>query len=363
MYNFFTNNKSTISYPIRKFSKFKYIEDKYKYELNKIKDYYSFTRERAVPNGHPISKLVDLLSPSINLELNDYYKEVAVNAKYIARQLEFTSNINKGKPFNNIFYKSNSQELLITTEEYFDLEEYEFMWRDSVSIRCIYNELTDLDFSVPFGDKELSRASLSVYEIDIVKVLMQYRYWCKERIALAASTNSNVFVAMIVLPNMIKSITNISLFNRLLKKSVGVSIKSFDINHPFNVLDYSKGVDKIYKSVNKHIKGKNMALEQVILHIPLLDANPMDVLHITHKYYTKQSEWVLWLARTSYIARLLEFMGDTGMRANLDLINRLPTLIKQLEQGSTNFDSGLDKIHVESFEQNIKIIKKKVGNR
>lgn len=362
MFSFFTRGRYTYEYSITKFSKFLYLERRYSEQLSKVKEYYIY-RERAVNNNHILNRIITNLSASLNLPDYEYLKIVGTNARFLSKQFHITSNISRGDVIESIFYGKNSKEVLLYTENEIYLEDMSKNWREYQPVRCIYHTDTDLDFYIPEGKKDYITDHISVYEIDIIMLLMQYRYWAKERIAYGNSDNPNVFIPTIVLPNMIKQILNISLFNRYISIAKGEDIPDFRIKHPFQVLDYSKGFDSIYKDSVKYTKNKNIPLEQLLLQVPLINSNAIDVLNIKHKYYTSQSLWVLWVTRIELIANIITIMGEKGKKRNTDLFNVLPTKIKELENRKTIISSNLGADVLYNIEYHINIIKNEIGKR
>ena len=362
MFNFFTKGRYKYEYPTSKFSKFLFLERRYNDQLAKVKEYYMY-RERAVNNKHILNRIITNLAASLELPDYEYLKIVGTNARFLSKQFGIVSNISKGVPLESVFYGDNSTEILLYTENELDLDDMSTNWREYQPVRCIYHTDTDLDFYIPEGKKDYLTQHVSIYEIDIIMLLMQYRYWAKERVAYALGNNPNVFIPTVVLPNMVEQILNLSLFNRYLAIANNESISEFTNTHPFHVLDYSNGFDAIYKDSVKYTKNKNIPLEQLLLQVPVLNTNAIDLLNIKHRYYNMQSLWVLWVARVGIIADIINIFGKKGIKRNTDLLNVLPTKIKELENRKTIISSKLgDDIKLE-IESDIELIKKKIGRR
>lgn len=365
MLSFFLRNFNVAeqSYSIKKYTKFDYIKRRYLDEVFKIVDYYQ-NKDNAVDNRHPLSKIITNTAPNVENEITDYLKVVETNVPYISKQFNITSDKSAGTVFHNVFYKDYSTEIMLLVKNDIDIFNLENTWRDAKPLRCIYTENTDLDFHIPNGRKSLPYEQISVFEIDLTLMMLQYKYWALERMSMDKSTNTNVFIATIVLPNSIGNILDLTLFNRYIKIAQGEKIKEFDFDHPFNVLDLSRGVDKIYKDVAKDTVDSSLYLEQLIETIPCVYNTDMNVaVTINKSIYNKQSEWVLWVARISYIRNLIEIMGKRGLRKNKDEVNSLPSKIKLLERRETNVDTQLDIEFMNNFYQDIRLIKKEVGSR
>lgn len=334
MLNIFTdaNFGKFINYPIKKYTQFDYIKRRYVDELNKIKDYYH-NRIRAVENTHPFSKIINNLSPSLDIDNLEYFKIVSADAIYLSKQYGFTSNISQGKPFANLFYKDNSTEFLLYVENQIDPYELTDDWVNISPARVIYTENKDLDFHIMDGSKSLSYPQYTIIEIDVVTMMMQYKLWANERVKTDDSTNPNVFIATIVIPNMLDNMLDLTIYNRFM--SIGIDrggLPKFDIKHPFSVLDLSSQLDTILKNSVLNLKEESVYLEQLLLTIPVIvNASMVDALQIHLPYYSSRSEWLLWIARVKHIYRLLVFLGEKGIAKNKEYVNYLPIQIRRLE--------------------------------
>jgi hypothetical protein len=365
MLNLFLGKKKgfELNTPIKQYSKFDMIRDKYKYELEKIKEYYR-NRDRAVDNQNVFAKLLTILTPNIEIDLIDYLKGVESNAIYFSKQFDFVSNISKGKLLENNFYFYNSKELLLYIENDIDIFTVANKWKEIESVKVVYTENTAIDFEILFGNKELPNEKLTMFEVNVVLMALQYKYWALERKKNDMSTNPNVFVARVILPNLLDNMLDLVIFNRFLELYQYGSIDEFEIDHPFAVSDYSNKLDKVLKDVLKDTVNNSIPIEQFINTIPTIANDCMlDVLKINKPFYTKQSEWALWVGRIKYIALILEMMGERGRARNRDYINYLPSRIRALENRSTEVRDQLSSDMLLDFEYQIEKIKNMLGRR
>ena len=363
MLNFFLTKYHPDQLGIKQYSKFDYIRSRYQFEINKITEYYQH-RIRAIYNNNIFSRVITLMSPDINLDLFEYFKYVDQDAPYIARQFNMVNNISQGKMYKNIFYEDNSYAIINHVSNDINLYSIRQNWRQLAPLRCIYTRTYNLDFYQMDKKKIPSSEELTVVEIDIVMMLLQYRFWAVERLLNDNSTNPNVYVYTILYPNFVNTIIDIKLFNRFINVFNNRNMVTADIKHPFHVLDYSNGIDQIYKQVQKDFTHSNPPLQQVLETIPTIyNKDMIHALYINNPYYTKQSEWSLWLSRIDYIVFLLDFLGDRGIARNRMYVNRLPSLIKRLENGSTIIESKIPPHMYKSFTESIEKIKEKIGRR
>jgi hypothetical protein len=364
MLNYFLDNQSSeINYGIKKYARFDYFRERFKYDIDKVVNYYR-SRDRAVNNRHILSRLINAIVPNIKLDDIDYLKIVEVTAKFTSKQFGITSNINFGVTHENIFYGSNSSELLIYIEKDIDLNYISENYKNISCVVPIYTEDTDLDYYVPMGTKDLRKSSLSVFEIDIVTMLLQYKAWCRDRLIENSSINPNVFVATIVIPNMLYRLTDLALWNRFLAIHRTEYIPRFVIKHPFVLMNLETNIDKIYTDINKYVSNNSIPLDTVLETIPAVSEDSMwNVLKIDLNYYTSQSEWVLWVSRIYTIRDILSVLGEKGLARNTSLTNQLPVKIRMLENRSTQLETKLDEDQYIKYLYAIDDIKKIVGKR
>lgn len=363
MIRYFTSKRIGLTLPIKKYTRFDYLRNRYLIELEKIKVYYR-ERDSGVNNNHILSKIIDLLDASINLEVNKYYEIVDTQGPYVCRQLGLVSNINNGDVLQNIFYKQNSYEIInyVTT----DILTYELEtnWKNKECLKVTYTDETALDFHLLNGSKIKNKESLTVLELDVPLMMLMYRSWCKDRLRNNRSTDSNVFISTIVLPNALNNMLDLTLFNRFMCLTNEIDIPSFRIKHPIPILDYSYGIDNIYKEVIKDIYNNNIYLDQMMSTIPCIyNITMKDALFINRPYPNKQSEWVIWVARIKYISFLLNVLGYRGIVKNKDVFNTLPYLLKELKNRSTNVYSKLNGVLLGNFVKDVEEIEKHVGTR
>lgn len=359
MFNFFTKPPSGIEYTIKKYYKFEYIKRRYLLEVNKIKDYYR-KRDRAVNNSHILSRMVNMLAPNYTADDFEYFKIVDSNAKYVSRQFGIVSNISKGKVFENELYRSNSSEILLYVESDIDLDTIKLTWDNKSPLRCIHSDSTIINFSFPYANVDLPAQTYTIYEIDVTLMLMMYKYWAVERVSNDMSINPNVFIATYVLPNTIDSMLDMSLFNRFLAIASGSKVDPNIFNpHPFTILNYADGIDSIYKDVLRDVRGEKLFLEQLLKSIPMVtEDDALAVTKVNHKYYTRQSLWVLWLAKIRTIRRLLYILGKKGRGMNRNLITRLPYIFKTILNRVSDIEDHVPEYIYEDFVSEITKVKK-----
>lgn len=363
MLTFFLTKTHPINTATKKYSKFDWIKRRYLFDINKVVEYYQ-NRPRVVENRNIFSRLIYLLSPNIDLDLIDYFKYVDRSGEYLARTFGLVSNISKGKVFKNLFYLDNEYVVVNYSNNYINLLNVPHTWRLLRPLRMIYSTSTDFDYYQFDKSKSRREITTTCVELDINMMLLQYKYWARERLRLGYSTNPNVYVCEMLYPNFMLTSIDIILFNRFIKLFYNEPIEEFTLKHPFHLLDYTKGIDNIYSTIISDYDRANVPIVQLLRTIPTIVNNDMiDTLYINRPVYNRQSEWALWVARIRYINFIIDILGERGRNRNKQELNTLPALIRMLENRSTDIYSQLpDDLHSE-FNMYLEQIKNKIGRR
>lgn len=358
MIRIFTKDDNT-NYPVHELSEAIYLKRRVYGELNRLLDYYSY-RESTVNNQHLLARLIDLTYPYLDEDPFTVFKNIEVVKDYTSRQLGISSYITFGKMHNNILYKENSKELFISVECNLDPYVIKESWKNLIPCRIIYNDDNTLDFYIFDGKKRKLLEGLTIVEIDITLLLMMYNYWALERREKGKSIDSTIFVKNIVLPRLMSSQLDIAIWNRYC--NIFLNRLNNDQNlyytHPLVTLKFKSELDKILYKVKDRMTNVNMRIPNVLLHIPTIhNINMLKALKVNINFYTKQSEWTLWLSRLLYISDILDMIPPVAKSANSKYLYSLPYEIRGIENGSTpllNMIDGDIKIKIEYAIQKIK---------
>lgn len=362
MFNLFTRtNFDIINYPIKLYPRWNYLKQRYIKNTEDLLTYYN-NKVSVVNNRHLLSKIIDICSPDIHLNLYDYYKTFDPNVPYYGAHFGLVSNIRKGRIQDNLF-TSNSKDVLILTEQDNDISKINLHWKTSSPLKIIYTEDTDLDYSLLNGNKSITGdiTSLFITELDMRMLLIMYRAWAKDRELHGYSTDANRFIASIVIPNAWRKYLDLVLFNRFMTIFYQGECRDYDIKHPIPIVDYSRGIDTIYKQVIDSIKTGAYPVVQLMKMIPTVYYKSMlDALRINYKSYTMQSEWVRWLGRIKYVNFLLDLMGKRGYTRNREYITPLRYKIRELENRSTMINKGIGDKLMTNFNNQLDVLKSKI---
>lgn len=363
MFKLFTNIDNT-NYPVKEYPRMDYIKRRYITILNYVLNYYH-SNDKSVLNNHLFSKIISMLYDNYKTDPMELYRRLNNSRDYISRQFGLVSNASFGKIHNNILYKNNSKEIFISTDTFIDPYDFPTNWMDFTPVRIVFGEELNIDFYPFDGTKEKQFKSLSVFEVDIVILVMMYNYWSLERIQKDMSTNINIFVKTIVLPKIIPSCLDLTIWNRYMNIFYNnISNTGYTYRHPFPIIDMTNDVDNILRNIINDTNNKTMLYNNILAYVPgIISKNAQSTLHINLDYWTKQSEWSVWLSRIKYIEFLIDIGGSKGKDRNRLDINKLPEYIRLLENGSTPINTMLDDDLKRDFYNSIEKINNLLGKR
>lgn len=362
MLDIFLKNKSDIAYPIKSYPQFEYIKRKYKEELSKTINYYRY-RDKAVRNNHMFTRLINANMANPDLSTVQFYKYIYASAKYIAKQFNIVDNINAGRVMDSVVYGRNSKEVFLYVESDIDFDDISVNWQRYAPVKIIYSNQNDINLLLPEQTVDFEIPTLTIMTLDPVLMCMQYREWMKMRQEIDATTNINIFVYQIVLPNMLKNLIDINIYNRFSNIVNGRTNSKHTNPHPFIFVDYTERTDRVLEEFYKDYRLKGHPIEKLYDTIPTIyNESMLDALHIEHRYFTRQSEWVLWLSRAKMVADMLKFIGEDGIFRNRDVLNKLPYMIRQFRLSRT-IEGQLTDFLQKDFDNNIAYIEKIIGKR
>ena len=349
------NYTGIISYPSINF-----VKRNMKLWINKVLDYYNVRRKRAVSNQNMLARLIEVSLPNIHGDFVEYYMHVRANAKYITKRFGIVSDRNRGE-FNYNVLQDGASELFILTEKDTNILDISKTFMDRSPIRAVANNDIMLTYDLPYYHiVNQTKDSLYVYEIDFIEMMMQYRSWALWRENLDTSIDINQYVAMVLIPNIVRSSVDLNIWNRfkyIARSKDREELKEHKNNHPFLVPDYDKFIDRVLIDIVEQYQNMAFNVDRVINTVPtLINDNMLDMLRLGNQFHTAQSLWSKWLARVDDMIFLLEFLGERGRQRNRELITRLPYKIKAIRNRVTTlplntpttileyFTSSLDRI-------------------
>ncbi len=347
------NNMSTMTDP-----KLRYLKERLSIEIKNTIEYYNF-RNGKVNNNNMLVRLITTTMPDYNLDIFDYISKLDNDAIYYSKNFDIVSKLSKGSILNSVIFGDNSKELFIYKEDTFDIMEAEDNWKQLRPIRTKRFEGTDTSLVMPSNKIDFDYPTLSIFNIDVRMLLVQYKYWSLNRIKNDFSTDPAHFIYSYVFPSMIEDILDLSIVNRLININNGITNKSNNNKHPFNILDMNNTIDKILTNTLKYIKFENKEYSNILSNIHLITADTLYDLVLSSDIGNKQNKYALWLCNIPYIIFLLDISDKHTYKRNKDVYNDILILLKQLDK-----DRALDHISDQSirviYDMNISYIEETI---
>lgn len=361
MFKFFTKKRNDFNYAIEVNGNMDLVRRRYEYQMSLAIDHYR-NRDISVKNNHILTRLIQfgLINPEI--DEFEYLNNIMANVDYVAKHFNITFNSCIGKLYKSVFYGENSYEAFILIKNkgnYFNLKD---SYMEYNSIRCVYNEDSDIDFYYPKGTKDFTIPKMFIYEIDIVGLLMQYKYWYMFRLQNGKSTNPNIFIGQIVLPNMMPSILDWNVFNRFMNYSKSIPEDHIKNRNPFSIIDMSTTLNLVIKDALHKVTNKHITLDNLMKNIPLVFEDHSKELLLYELVYTNvQSEWLLILGRVKIILDFLNILETLGLESNKDAVSELRVMFRYLKSRHIKLENINIPIIKEDIDYTLNEIKKIIG--
>ena len=333
------------------------IENRTIEDVNRVTEYYR-SGSFFVPNTHLLVRLINTIGTPLSYDFDQYFEVTLARSLYSANSLKLTSSINYGQWHVGEFY-FNCPELIIAYNG--DDSPYELAkdWRNLQPVKILEGPVSNMNYLIPTGVNQSSERGLVVIAIDLLQLMTQYRCFMELQAIKSAKGLDNIdttkhFVAKYVLPNMLKSQTDLALFNRMYNLEMGAPMGLPLKRHPFHISNYTQQLDKNLEIFLTRIRNTGRDYENYLEQLPrFFSDNPLGVPDIVE---TRQVWWALFLARKRQIEFLLEIGGEKGMQMNRAEINTLKRTVKQFQT-----DRIYEKVLPEAMKLDMQYFFKKVS--
>lgn len=324
--------------------------------------YQRSLNSRPNTTNNPLYRVLFTHCPDISLNDYDFYKEVTYSIEHADSFYGFISLNNKGKAYNNIIYKG-CQEIFVNDDEDLDFKymESEEEWKNLRPLRMIYTNNTDLDFCVTPGKKMMS--GVVMYNVNIKKLLFQYKKWADYRMANYASIDPAIYLLQYAFPNMILDYTNLSIFNRLMYyiKNNKFPRSTYEKFYPFYVVNVTDGIDSVLEHIVEDFSGRRVTIDNLLRSIPTCnfgdEMGMMEYLKINVPEIAKNANWVPYITRIGYINNILNMFGEIGIKYNKDKVSDFYQELKALSTGMVEIPGYVDPFLVEDMKSDIENLK------
>lgn len=333
MYGLF-RTREIFTLPQFHFSEFDYLQRTYLRELANVVDFYN-TRIYAVKTNHFLSNILYQLDVPLQYDLDRYVELANARAAYIAKSVQMTSEINRGKIFQGVFYGPGCDELIIYDDEYFNPYQAERHWEQLTPVKVLLHPKSDLGLVLPNGKYTATGEGLAVISVNVAMLALQYRCFLMKQQTKIQHGNDILgishFIHMYVLPSMLYSQLDITLLNRLMNLYYGKPMGKALVKHSFTVTNYAHRMDTLLERVLESLTNRVPRFELVLNQMPTVVAATMrEALQLPDLAPTRQLQWALVLSRLNVMAFLIDLAGEQSSAQNRAAINQIQRILVRM---------------------------------
>lgn len=310
------------------------LQRRYKEDYGKLHDYL-LGRKFFLPNDHILVKLIKTINVSFKRDLYDYVNNVSDIVPDYETMLKLTSSLRFSLPDSkSYFYNQSVTEVLISIREDFNIKEAMQNWQLLEPIKVISHPFTDLSYT-PLTGKYVSsnEKGLAYIFIDIPKLMFQYRMWIRAYLKAGKKIDEPAkFLIDYPLFNMMKSHTDITMFNRCYNKLHGIDYMPFNPKISLAVVNNSKYADQAIDSFINQITKSSIRFDEILFNMPLVfNENFMDVIKLPDIAKTRQVKPALLGCRIKLFEFLLKVNEIQNSSINRNWLNPINNDLKYLD--------------------------------
>lgn len=277
-----------------------------------------------------------LLNFPVSFRLSDaeFVEQAKKNVLNFSQAVRMTSAISSGGPHSNNFINASSSAefYLLVDDDSFEITQATPHWKELICCRYLDHESESL-LPTPFCF-HTNLSGVCVIEINAVKLMYCFKKFIEETKQIQVGYNDDrsieMFVQKHVLPNMLISQLNISLFNRLvtLSKFRKTNTSKFSAKIPHPIVDIDNEVDAALKIVISNYPNTVGSFEAILQNTPsLFDENMLKTLILPNQAYTYNNVWLVTMARLKAFDFLVNVGGELGVSTSRFYLSRLKRLI------------------------------------
>ena len=308
-------------------------------ELHRLKQYY-LDRVFSIPNQHILNRVMMTAMAPLNYPIERFLDTINARADYIAKAFRFTNEISSGQEQRKSFYGAATTEYILAVNSYISpFSTHEEVY-NSPCIRVVTHPCNIVSMRPPDSSDYANLNGLVVIELDIAKMMVQYRRFVLTRMARnAQGEDLNVstfrFITTTLLPQLIESHVEWCWLNRLMARHYGEPDHIDVIKPAIATLSYTPQLNKIADGILSRLKNSKMMYYDMLRNIPAMFAGDMlSVLKLADITATRQVWWLMVLSRLRVVRFLVDVGGSNAIKTNRTYINNMQVSLKRLLNGS-----------------------------
>lgn len=209
-------------------------------------------------------------------------------------------------------------------------------WQLLEPVKVLWSNSPYMSMDVPSQNGTFNM--YSVVTVDLPMLTLMYRGWLDDRKDVmrnnidAAAFGEENFIAMYVLPAMVRSQANITAVSALIALHKGEYEATTRVDSKIFLPSFSVDFKKVAEYAIKEVKDTKKQYVHILQALPSMQegVSVLDSLILPDVLPTIQLEWALFVTRLPVIMFLLDIGGSNGRRANQGLINELKRNTKEL---------------------------------
>lgn len=302
-----------------------YVKDGLKNNLDQVISYYR-RFPTAVNSSHFLAKLITTLGTHRDDDYLRFLTTIKGRSLSVAMSHQMTSSLSKGITFDGIFYGKGSTEIIIGTNEDFDIFEARDNWRNLEPVKILRHPKSDLSLLPINGEAYNGEEGISVISINLTMLAIQYREFrlLEDKIAEEygeSPRSMEQFIHAYPLTNALRSHLDQCLFNRMYNLLINKPMGYCNKTHPFYLTDYSSKLDLIYSDLLKRINSP-MKFDTILRQIPLVSNDSLKELSVLPECApTRQVVWGLVCSRLQILDFLVRTNSNVRIQNGRDLNN------------------------------------------
>lgn len=298
--------------------------------------YYFRERHFYLPNQHFLVRLVKLLTPNLDYDIETQARVWEQKIPTLIRELELTSSLTYGKFRQGVIYGERVPHLILAHSTYFNIYFEKIPWQNHVPVKVLRHPFSDFNIGLLDGRDISSGEGLAVIAINPLLLAFQYRsFLVEQRLINNGDYNEDpaLFISRYVLPNLLLSHFDLVLFNRSLSLFDQTPSTESIKPPPFPWIDYSKQIDEKLSKLLMVISRTPLFYDTILRLLPGVSSNHLKQgLWMPNIVPTRQVEWALILTRLNVMDFLIRLNGEKGVRKNKHDITQLQWLLRRVEK-------------------------------
>jgi len=337
MYSLFSNTGYTVGQGILTDPNWLYLKPLLHRNLTNVVKFHR-KNPMAVNSDHFLVKMLQSLNIPQSQNLERYYNNVDAVALGLSMTLQMTSSIFKGRVFNGIFYGDGNTEILIAHNESFNPFIAHADWQNLCPVTVLRHPRSDLGLNIPDGTNTGSETGVAIIAINIPMLAVQYRAFRLNEINLNQDAGGEQiesqrsvyqFIYMYVLPNMLFSHLDYTIFNRIYNLETGAPLGESSKNHSFYVTDYGDRMTYIHNNILNHLHNVDKTFIGALQTVPMvIKDNAYESMRLLDIAETRQVIPALFLSRLNVLSFLFRIARNGAGEKNRSLVNQIQRTLK-----------------------------------